>query len=227
MKRLTILFLFALVFATASMTSAADTSAVMSHSFKAELSGAKVPPVPTMATGEASFELVGPGLSGKGPGGPGIDVEPGDADTHMGPGVDERYDSGAGGTEESNESDSYKGIIDQSDSGAGGTEKGQGLRYKVTVKDIENVTAAHLHLRTSDSAEGAVIAPLFLGPKKAGKFSGLLAQGTLTDKDLKGPLAGKTMNDLVRMINDGSVYVNVHTDKHPAGEIRGEVKEVS
>jgi hypothetical protein len=38
---------------------------------------------------------------------------------------------------------------------------------------------------------------------------------------------GKTVDDLVALIKSGDVYVNVHTAKHPAGEIRGEVKEVS
>lgn len=68
-----------------------------------------------------------------------------------------------------------------------------------------------------------VIAPLFTGPKKSGEFSGLLAEGTISDKDLKGPLSGKSVQELARMIQDGNVYVNVHTEKHPAGEIRGQV----
>ena len=68
------------------------------------------------------------------------------------------------------------------------------------------------------------MAGLFAGPKKEGKFSGLLAKGTITDKDLIGPLAGKTVADLVAMIKDGGAYVNVHTDKYPDGEIRGQIK---
>jgi hypothetical protein len=55
-------------------------------------------------------------------------------------------------------------------------------------------------------------------------FSGEIAKGTITEKDLIGPLAGKTVGDLVKMIKDGGAYVNVHTDKYPDGEIRGQIK---
>lgn len=108
--------------------------------------------------------------------------------------------------------------------GAGGGMSGT-LNYKVSVKDIENVTAAHLHAGRKAATEGPVIAPLFSGPRKAGVFSGMLAEGTITDKDLRGPLSGKTVQDLAKMINSGDVYVNVHTEKFPEGEIRGHVKQ--
>ena len=65
---------------------------------------------------------------------------------------------------------------------------------------------------------------LFSGPKKEGKFSGTLSEGTITEKDLAGDLQGKTMNDLVQMIKSGDAYVNVHTDAHPDGKIRGQLK---
>ena len=35
--------------------------------------------------------------------------------------------------------------------------------------------------------------------------------GTITSADLKGPLAGKDVSDLIRLIEDGNAYVNVHT----------------
>ena len=54
---------------------------------------------------------------------------------------------------------------------------------------------------------GGPVAGLFAGPKKEGKFSGELAKGTITDKDLIGPLAGKTIGDLVKLIKDGGAYV--------------------
>jgi len=39
-----------------------------------------------------------------------------------------------------------------------------------------------------------------------------------------GPLEGKSISDLVDQINDGKAYVNVHTEKYPAGEIRGQIE---
>jgi hypothetical protein len=103
------------------------------------------------------------------------------------------------------------------------SKDGKELTYILKLKDIENVSAAHIHAAMM-GANGGPVAGLFAGPKKAGKFSGEIAKGTITDKDLIGPLAGKTVGDLVKMIKDGGTYVNVHTDKYPDGEVRGQIK---
>ena len=100
---------------------------------------------------------------------------------------------------------------------------GKGLTYILTLKDIENVTAAHIHTGLMGK-NGGPVAGLFAGPKKEGKFSGEIAKGTITNKGLVGPLAGKTIGDLVEMIKMGGAYVNVHTDKYPDGEVRGQIK---
>jgi len=103
------------------------------------------------------------------------------------------------------------------------SEDGKELTYILKLKDIENVTAAHIHTGMAGS-NGGPVAGLFAGPKKGGMFSGELAKGTITEKDLIGPLAGKTVGDLVKMIKEGAAYVNVHTDKYPDGEVRGQIK---
>jgi hypothetical protein len=103
------------------------------------------------------------------------------------------------------------------------SKDGKELTYILKVKDIENVTASHIHAGKKGE-EGAPVVGLFKGPKKEGKFSGTLAKGTITEKDLVGPLAGKTIEDLVKMIEEGGAYVNVHTTTVPAGEIRGQLK---
>ena len=36
-------------------------------------------------------------------------------------------------------------------------------------------------------------------------------------------MKGKQISDLVTAMSNGSTYVNVHTEKHPNGEIRGQV----
>lgn len=100
---------------------------------------------------------------------------------------------------------------------------GKELGYTLNIKDIENVTAAHIHAGKK-GVEGPPVVGLFGGPKKDAKFSGVLAKGTITDKDLKGPLAGKTIADLVKMIKSGDAYVNVHTAAHPGGEVRGQLE---
>jgi CHRD domain-containing protein len=51
--------------------------------------------------------------------------------------------------------------------------------------------------------------------------------GTITSADLKGPLAGKQITDLIRLIEDGKAYVNIHTDQNSNGKIRGQLKSSS
>jgi hypothetical protein len=104
-----------------------------------------------------------------------------------------------------------------------GITKGDELTYKITLADIENVTAAHIHIGKMGK-NGGPVAGLFAGPKKEGKFSGTLSEGTITSKELLGPLAGKSVKDLIGLIKSGDAYVNVHTDKYPDGEIRGQIK---
>ncbi len=100
---------------------------------------------------------------------------------------------------------------------------GKEISYKLTVSDIENVSAAHIHMGKK-GVEGPPLAGLFAGPKKEGAFNGVFSEGTLTDKDLMGSMSGKSIHDLVKLMKSGSTYVNVHTDKFPNGEIRGQIK---
>jgi hypothetical protein len=51
--------------------------------------------------------------------------------------------------------------------------------------------------------------------------------GSITADDLKGPLTGRQVSDLIKLIEDGKAYVNVHTDLNPDGEIRGQLKSSS
>ena len=96
------------------------------------------------------------------------------------------------------------------------------LSYYVTVSDIENVTAAHIHL--GKKGENGPPVALISNEKRAGKFSGTLAEGTITKKDLMGSMKDKSVEDLIKKIKKGDAYLNVHTDKYPNGEIRGQIK---
>ncbi len=97
------------------------------------------------------------------------------------------------------------------------------MTYKLHVKDLENATSAHIH-EGKKGRNGPPVVSLFNGPRKETKFSGMLAEGTITAKDLSGSLKGKTIKDLIDMIEAGNAYVNVHTDKYPDGELRGQIK---
>ena len=102
------------------------------------------------------------------------------------------------------------------------SKDGMTLSYKVHVKNIMDPNAAHIHM-AKKGADGPPVAGL-TSEAKTGKFSGVFAEGTITDKDLIGPLQGKTIADLVNTIKSGDAYVNVHTAGNPDGEIRGQIK---
>ncbi len=103
------------------------------------------------------------------------------------------------------------------------SKEGNELTYKLTVRNILNVTAAHIH-DGKYGKNGPPIVSLFTGPKKEHEFTGTLAEGTITAKDLMGPLKGKLFSHFIQMIEDGHAYVNVHSETHPDGEIRGQIK---
>lgn len=101
------------------------------------------------------------------------------------------------------------------------------LTYKLNVANIENVLQAHIHLGEAGT-NGPVVAFLYPdGPPPVlipGRFSGTLAEGTITADDLVGPLAGSDDIDaLLEHIRNGNAYVNVHTQQNQGGEIRGQI----
>lgn len=94
------------------------------------------------------------------------------------------------------------------------------LSYRVNVTSIDKVTAAHLHLAPK-GVNGPVVATLY-SAVPGGEVNGILAEGTIDASDLSGPLAGKTIGELVDEMGAGNVYVNVHSSDYPGGEIRGQ-----
>jgi hypothetical protein len=103
---------------------------------------------------------------------------------------------------------------------------GTELHYKLIVANLHDTTMAHIHLG-SPADTGPVVAWLYpAGPPAQlipGRFSGVLAEGTITADDLVGPLAGHTMEDLLAEMRAGNTYVNVHTLTFPPGEIAGSI----
>ena len=100
---------------------------------------------------------------------------------------------------------------------------GTELSYRLIVANIDDVRAAHIH-NAAAGINGPVVAFLYGGPTIEGQFSGVLAEGTITESDLVGPLEDMPLSDLIALISAGNAYVNVHTDSYPGGEIRGQVE---
>jgi hypothetical protein len=100
---------------------------------------------------------------------------------------------------------------------------GTELNYTLIVANIEDVTAAHIHLAPRGE-NGDIVAFLFDPAEPIeGRTNGVLAEGTITSEDLVGPLAEATLSELIDEMEAGNTYVNVHTVEHPSGEIRGQI----
>ena len=103
------------------------------------------------------------------------------------------------------------------------SQDGLSLAFRIDVSKMANITGAHIHLGPTGES-GEAVATLFTSPTPVNKARGTLARGTLKASDLTGSLAGKTLTDLVKEIEAGRAYVDVHTTQHSDGEIRGQLR---
>lgn len=112
------------------------------------------------------------------------------------------------------------------------SDDGKTLNYAITVTNLNNPVMAHIHLGKKGE-NGPIIVPLFAGQAASGPKTGTLVQGSVSVDKLAGPMAGKSLTDLIAAIEAGNTYTNVHTNdgKDPAnsgpgdlaaGEIRGQ-----
>ena len=117
------------------------------------------------------------------------------------------------------------------------------LHYQISVVDVQNITKIHIHQGKSGE-NGDVIVNIY-EPKETiflnhngtklsqiesssvtiggNTQSVFLVSGTISNSDFKGALSGKNIADLINLMKNGDTYVNVHTNSHPDGEIRGQI----
>jgi CHRD domain len=97
----------------------------------------------------------------------------------------------------------------------GGTDS---IPYTINATNIEGATAGHVHLGAKGE-NGPVVVTLFKYDTPMNEVS---ENGTITADKLEGPMAGKQISDLTAAGANGTLYVNIHTEKNPNGEIRGQ-----
>lgn len=104
------------------------------------------------------------------------------------------------------------------------------VEYEVHIDRICDPTQAHVHMG-GPNEDGPIVAWLYPEDQQEprhikGFFSGLLAEGTITPDDFGGPLEGLSFEEASTMLEEEGAYVNVHTEEHPGGEIRGQIEPV-
>lgn len=99
------------------------------------------------------------------------------------------------------------------------------LKFEIRVANTSGIVAAHLH-NAEMGMNGPVVVTLLHSQNPSGLENRVIAEGMIMADDLSGPLAGKTISDLVKAIEAGKIYVNLHTSANPGGELRGQVSKV-
>jgi hypothetical protein len=92
------------------------------------------------------------------------------------------------------------------------------IAYSVNATSIEAATAGHIHFG-KQGENGPIVVTLFKYDTPMNEVS---ENGTITADELEGPMAGKQLTDLAMAGGNGTLYVNIHTEQNPNGEIRGQ-----
>ncbi len=97
------------------------------------------------------------------------------------------------------------------------SRNGERLEIQAFVRDLTGpLVAAHLHLG-AEGVNGPVVADLGDGIRNNG------IQISIDASDLTGPLGGESFVSLLNELAAGNIYLNLHTEAFPAGELRGQV----
>ena len=104
-------------------------------------------------------------------------------------------------------------------------ENNSQISYWINVTGIKKINQAHVHNGTTGQ-DGDIVVSL-LSNSKSAKGNATPPKigfnGNITKGDLRGPMQGKDISDLITLMGNGSAYVNIHTDKFPKGAIRGQI----
>lgn len=93
----------------------------------------------------------------------------------------------------------------------------------MNVTGITDTTRAHIH-QGKIGENGDVIVDLQKVSKHSDTEQGMILRGNITDSSLSGPMTGKALTDVKAAMGAGDTYVNVHSQDHPDGEIRGQIE---
>jgi len=113
---------------------------------------------------------------------------------------------------------------------------GDQLSWTITMANITNVTAAHIHIGGAEES-GGILLPL-TPPVSNTSISGSTSRAQFQAP--ASPNQAVTWDNLITMMRAGTVYVNVHTNNtandptnntgpgdFPGGEIRGQIARIS
>jgi hypothetical protein len=100
------------------------------------------------------------------------------------------------------------------------------LKFSIKIAGMDKIKKACLHLGKPHE-DGEVVAELYKSETPQDEVIGDLCHGKINSFDLKGPLQGKNINDLVTKMEREEAYVNILTEDNPKGKIRGQITNLA
>ncbi|MFC4735299.1 CHRD domain-containing protein [Bacillus daqingensis] len=100
------------------------------------------------------------------------------------------------------------------------SEDGESLDFSLSAYELEGAVAGHLH--SGPEGEDGPVELFLFENDEAMDYDGEIASGTLTEDDLVGDLSWEEFS---MALVAGDIYVNVHTEAFPDGEIRGQLMD--
>ncbi len=97
------------------------------------------------------------------------------------------------------------------------------LTWKMNVTGTNDASGVNIH-KGKAGENGEVIVDIMKVSKHSDNPKGMTMRGNVTDSSLTGSMAGQTIADLKTAMANGDTYVNLKTQDHPDGEIRGQIK---
>jgi hypothetical protein len=97
------------------------------------------------------------------------------------------------------------------------------LTWKMNVTGTNDATGLNIH-KGKAGEKGEIVVDLMKVSKHSDNPKGMTMRGNVTDSSLTGSMAGQTIADLKTAMANGDTYVNLKTQDHPDGLMRGQIK---
>jgi hypothetical protein len=97
------------------------------------------------------------------------------------------------------------------------------IRYHVNASNIQGVTAGHFH-EGLEGENGPILVQLFSydTPMNQVSESGIITSGNSSFQG-STTTSQQQLKDFMSAMRTGQIYVNIHTQQNPDGEIRGQI----
>lgn len=129
--------------------------------------------------------------------------------------------------------DGFQEVLAVSSTGTGEFEArivGNTIEYELSYENLEGATTTQAHVHFGNRWDVGGVSFFLCGggdkppcPATSGTVTGVVDPADIIGPAGQGIDAGE-FDEVVRAMREGVTYANVHTNKHPGGEIRGQIK---